>query len=433
MQNAVKSKGVVFTGKEICDFMSSFIELYDDRITTILEPSCGEGAFLESLLSFPVVKIHGNDINEDFVNTCKNNFGDKITLTNSDFINLSTKDKYDYVIGNPPYVRIQNLQKELIQQLKEEYPEYLTGNFDLYMYFILKGLDMLNDDGKLIYIVPNSLLYNKSCSKLKRYLFENGLVEYIIDFRDKKMFANYSTYTCIIVLNKKNSHQRNSYYINDAMNDNYKSVMYKDNEGVENTLLNYIDVKNGIATLADKVFIIKPKQETEQTYIVDDFEIEKDICKEILKVSKKTQITIIYPYDDGKVIPENVMKIRYPKCYEYLQSKKEILDNRDKGKKKYEAWYAYGRRQSLNISNGTRLFIPTLINNIKDNMIVNESPLFYSGLWIDIKETYKDTISIEDIQNTLIEVEKNILPKSNVKSQGWYSLCKTSFDVPCYL
>lgn len=427
MEHSVKNKGVVFTGKTICDFMTKFIDIAPDRNISILEPSCGEGAFLESLipLSNNNVKIYGNDINEEFINTCKNKFGENVLLSQTDFIKYPKDKKYDYIIGNPPYVRIQNIPSEQVQLLKKEYPEYLNGNFDLYMYFILKCIDMLTDDGKLIFIVPNTLLYNKSCSKLKQYLFDNGLVEYIIDFKDKKMFENYNTYTCIIVLNKKNRSERKSYFASNDMNNIYNTLLYCNNNQIENSLLKYIDVKNGIATLADKVFIINPKHE-------EDIEIEQEICKKILKVSKKTHMTIIYPYDNEcKIISEDEMKTKYPKCYQYLLDNKDNLEKRDKGNKKYDAWYAYGRKQSITTYQNTRLFIPTLVSNIKDNMILADVPLFYSGLWIDIKASYKDKINTQDIQNTLMKVEESILQKSNVKSQGWFSLSKSSFDVEC--
>lgn len=436
MSAPVKTKGVVFTGNDICDFMTRFVEVKDDKPINILEPSCGEGAFLKSLVSsLPAnkVSIHGNDIDKDFINTCKNNFENRVNLTNEDFVNLSKTNKYDCIIGNPPYVRIQNLPDEQVKQLKAEYPKYLTGNFDLYMYFILKCIDMLTDDGKLIFIVPNSLLYNKSCFKLKQYLFDSGLVEYIIDFKENKMFENYNTYTCIIVLNKKYRDKRISYFVNDKMNDDYKNVMYDNKTEIQNSLLKFIDVRNGIATLADKVFIFHPIGEDDHVYMLKNgFEIEKEVCKTIFKVSKKKEMVIIYPYDDnGKVIAEDVMKDKYPKCYEYLVHHKDALNKRDKGKKKYEAWYAYGRRQSITTYDGTRLFIPTLVSNIKDNMIFNESSLFYSGLWIDIKDVYKNKLSVDDVCETLLAVEKDILRKSNVKSHGWYSLSKSSFDVEC--
>ena len=57
-----------------------------------------------------------------------------------------------------------------------------------------------------------------------------------------------------------------------------------------------------------------------------------------------TEITLV----DGKIIDEDLIKTKYPGCYEYLVSRKSDLLSRDKGKvSKYDAWYAYGRRQGL--------------------------------------------------------------------------------------
>jgi adenine-specific DNA-methyltransferase len=360
-------------------------------------------------------------------------------LRNEDFIKYDKNRKYDIIIGNPPYIRIQNLPEDTRKSMRNEYKEVITGNTDIYVYFILKCIDMLKENGKLIFIVPNSLLYNKSCKKVMDNLKESKLLEYVIDFREKKVFEGFSVYTCIIVLNKEKASERTHYFYGTSVNGTYDKIPYNEEE-VESSLLKYINVKNGLATLCDDVYIIKdtellPTLNEDYVYFKKgsiEYRVERCLTKKVLKVSRKKEYTIICPYtfenNKAKIVEENELH-KYPECEKYLTHNKERLLNRDKGKKKYETWYAYGRKQGLDISDNIRIFIPSITQNIKDNIYEMNVPLFYSGLMIDIKHEFKDKTDKEMIIDALKKKEDAILKKANVKSNGWYALSKSCFDV----
>lgn len=428
MNKKIKENGVVFTPKYICDFMISFIE---NKHNSVFEPSCGEGIFIKTLIDNGYKNITANDINTEFIEKCKTNFTD-VKFYNENFIDYDKNEKYDTIIGNPPYVRIQNLQNDLVLKMKEEYPE-LQGNTDLYIYFIIKCINMLKQDGKMIFIIPNSFLYNKSCKKVLNKLINDGLLEYVIDFREKKIFDGFSIYNCILVCNKKNAKERQYYNYSTDLNGIYVKIPYI-KEPIKNSLLNYIDVKNGIATLCDNVYIIKEKEiikeDNQYLYIEKDdksYKIEKNIIQKILKVSKKEEYYIICPYTwiDGKAkIMDDLNE--YPECEKYLLHYKKILEKRDKGTKKYEQWYAYGRHQGLDYNDTNRYFISNIVKNIKDNIYQEKIPLFYSGLHIIIKESNYDILQV------IKDNEDKILSKSNIKSGGWYGLSKSSFDIEVF-
>jgi adenine-specific DNA-methyltransferase len=422
--NNVKNKGVVFTPEYISDFMVSFVDSKND----ILEPSCGEGIFIKSLIKkgYNNKNIIGNDINSEFIKSCKNTYSD-ITLLNQDFTDFDiTIKKYKTIIGNPPYIRIQNLPKEIITKIKKEYP-ILTGNLDIYIYFILKCIDLLDNDGKLIFIIPNSFLHNKSCHLIKQQLIDSCTLEYVIDFQDAKIFNGFSVYTCIIVINKKNSDKRTFYKYSNNFKNEYINVNYKNNE-IKNSLLNYINIKNGIATLCDDVFIIKEYVLKDGFYSFNknnkSYKIEKELIKKIIKISKKQEYHIIYPYIDNKII-DNLSG--YPEAEKYLLDNKQRLLLRDKGNKKYERWWAYGRKQGITISSLERLFISSLVPDIKSSLFLGNYDLFYSGLTIEIKSECNFTM--KKVINILKDKESIILKNCNIKSGGWYSLSKSCFDI----
>ena len=423
MTDSVKNKGVVFTPKHITETMVDFIG--SDKNLKIFEPCCGKGVFLETLSEKGYKNLYANDISSAFVNECKDLFGD-VVYTNEDFIDLQCKNTYDVIIGNPPYVKIQNLDSGDIFKIKNEYG--ITGNIDLYLYFILKCIDLLSVDGKLIFIVPNSFIYNKSCEKTKQSLMDLGYLEYVIDFRHEKIFKGYSVYTCILVINKKGAATRKSYSYKISKDDEYKIVPYK-SKTIGNSLLKYINIKNGIATLRDSIFILKDTK-VDNTYVYFsnngvDYKVEKSITKKIFKVSKQEEYYIIYPYDTECNIYETLDA--YPHCKEYLSDFRETLEMRDKGNKKYKKWFAYGRSQALSVVNGKRLFISSLMRQV--SVSERDVDLFYSGLYIQIKPEYTDVITSDDVKKIILDKASLIEANCNVKSDGWYVISKKSFDV----
>ena len=108
--------------------------------------------------------------------------------------------EYDYVVGNPPYVRIQNLpdsQKAMMDRLYDA----TTGNYDIYCPFYERGLDWLREDtGKLGFITPNQFMVTDYGEGLRRVVLENARIEEVYDFRDSGVFEDATNYPAILVL-----------------------------------------------------------------------------------------------------------------------------------------------------------------------------------------------------------------------------------------
>lgn len=419
MDEEIKKRGVVFTPLSIVKFMTSYID--NNKIQKILEPSCGLGYFINN-----IDKKHNItciDINKEYILNCNKKFKYvKCILKN--FINYKTDDKFDYIIGNPPYIKIQNIDNNDLNIMRKEYPEFINGNTNIYIYFIIKCFNLLNDNGKLIFIVPNTWIYSKSFKYFKDFIFKNKYLELLIDFKYKQIFKNVSTYTSIIILTKKNNDFY--YYSNDINPKKFIKKYYNNIISKKFNLLDIMTPRIGIMTLKDDVFIIKKYNiiDNKINFIKNNkkYIIEKNSCKKILKVSKNKVYLIIYPYDNNAKIISNLQKI-YPLAYEYLLDYKKDLNNRENGNNKYKYWYCYGRTQSLKVFKGKRLFISTIVKNIKDFIIEKDIDLYYSGLWIKPETKYK----IDYIKKKLIKNEKKILENSNNKSNNWYSLGVNSF------
>ncbi|NGM70271.1 N-6 DNA methylase [Natronolimnobius sp. AArcel1] len=108
--------------------------------------------------------------------------------------------EYDYVVGNPPYVRTQNLpdrQKEMMDQLYDS----TTGNYDIYCPFYERGLDWLCEGtGKLGFITPNQFMVTDYGEGLRRVLLNEACIEEVYDFRDSGVFEDAKNYPAIVIL-----------------------------------------------------------------------------------------------------------------------------------------------------------------------------------------------------------------------------------------
>lgn len=392
-----KNEGVVYTPKYIADFIISNIE-YDIK-ETIYEPSVGHGIFLFSLFEYVKNKFYlsNNDFsiwfnNKVFANELsKEKHEDLIKLLsiyfkingikNISFKNITCGDsllkeyeyKFEVLIGNPPYIRTKNIENEYLKYLKNNFYSCKESNIDIFYAFIELSSKIAKRSSL---IVPNSLISNKSATKLRELI--KPKVDEIIDFKSKLIFDSVRTYTCIYKLSEKNSSFIK--YSND-INSNFET--YK-KENLENkqwlfnksthakVLPNNIKVRGETATLKDHFYIIEnPKYilKDGKEYVVQNFEgedylIEKEATIIFNKVTKMdNKYKIINPYDqDFNIIPEEKLKIIFPKLYEYFIKFKEDLNKRDKGKtEKYESWYSYGRKQGL-IKNNKKyhLFIPKM-------------------------------------------------------------------------
>jgi hypothetical protein len=107
---------------------------------------------------------------------------------------------YDYVVGNPPYVRVQNLPDEQKAYLNELY-DSTTGNYDLYCPFYERGIDWLAEGtGRLGYITPNQFFVTDYGKGTRRELLRRTRVEEVYDFRDSGVFEDATNYPAIVVL-----------------------------------------------------------------------------------------------------------------------------------------------------------------------------------------------------------------------------------------
>lgn len=300
----------------------------------------------------PANHIYACDIDKDICDAVQKMLPPGHFRLGSFFAQKDWECKFDVVIGNPPFVRIHNIPEDTKKEIANF--DFCFGMYDLYYAFYEYGIKMLKPNGILLYISPNSFTKNASGIKMREYIEKNNLLAYFEDFSDEQKFDGYSTYTCIMMLTKSRP-----------------TIDIPWNKPRERIGLSYSSLQNGLATLADRIFI------------KDKFEdLEPECIRPIIKASTGEIKECIFP-----PATEEELK-KYPKTYEYLLSNKEKLQSRSiTGSTK---WFQFGRSQGLANINNEKLVISTTMPNSEVKYVrVGPEYLVYSGLYATAKDLDK--------------------------------------------
>lgn len=376
---------------------------------------------------------------------------------------------FDVIVGNPPYVCGRNMEDGTKEKTKM-YEVCNAGSTDLYIPFFQIAIEMIKENGMLGYITMNTFLKSLNARELRKYFMEGSYNISIVDFRGHQVFSGKSTYTCLFFLKKEKSEMLHyycdenaelskrfgytdiSYSILDAekgWNLNEHKVASK-LESVGIPLAKFCQSRHGIATLSNKTYIFTPIDENDKFYYLEKethiYQVEKEICKDIVNSNKlnsdisldKIKHKVIFPYQlcDGKafLIDENVMKHKFPMTYKYLESQRDELARRDKGKgKDYPVWYAYGRTQSL-VMPSIKLFFPKIANKPLHCALVNApNLLLYNGMAFVGEDERKMRILQKIFESNIFW--NYIVANSKPYSSGYYSLNGSNiknFGIPIF-
>lgn len=176
--------------------MISLAVIHQD--SEILEPSSGEGVFLDLLLSQGYSNITAYEI--DAALAKKFPF-----VHNESFVSSAIKGGFDLIIGNPPYIRWKNLEDDLKQELSTNalWKQHCNSLCDYLSIFILKSIDLLSENGQLIFICPDYWMSTTHARSLRNYMLQNGCFEEIYLFNETPLFDKVATSSTIFKYVKK--------------------------------------------------------------------------------------------------------------------------------------------------------------------------------------------------------------------------------------
>lgn len=475
-KNIVKTQGIVFTPIEVVDYIfKDMLEIREWKNKKIVDIAVGNGVFLIGLLinlkeQNPTIKLrpivennlYGYDLAEENVEYTKLNielllkyYGentDNLTLNIETANSLekfkNRKEEFDIILGNPPYVKQQNLTIDHRKYLEENF-KTINSNFNLSYAFLETIVNLLKPNGIAIQVVPNNLLKLKSASTLREYLIQNKVLDSIVDFDKYKIFKDIGTYTMVLKLSKKENKEikykkideqpdytkilKMPWQITITINkDSIDLISKKEEEIIEAVENNYYKLRTatGISTQNNFLYLVeKDKSGYYKEYNGIKYKIDAESIKPIYKCSMQNKNTlnkeyIIYPYENGKIKLEEVLKTTEPNTYKYLLAIKKELYKRSGIEENEKHWYKYGRSQAIN--NFQEKIIYPMTSKEPNFIHIKEEALYYNGnaiLEVKGKDKSLDLETAELILNSEI-IEKYVACKSHCISGGYYNYNK---------
>jgi methylase of polypeptide subunit release factors len=491
-ENDRKINGAFFTPSYVVDFIIR--ELAPNESNTMIDLSCGCGAFLIGLLDYfrqnsskPLKRIlrenvFGADILPYNVERTKVLLSiyalqlgeildeDDLNIYQVDSLRNAWKEQYDFVVGNPPYVKFQDLSDENRVFLAKEWRTLKNGTFNLYFAFFELGYHLLKPGGKLGYITPNNWFTSLAGEPLRQFFQQEKCVSRIIDFNHRKVF-DVQTYTAITFLKKSKQDaiqydrieegQTTESFLkaaNGSFNKldelspkKWRLLKSGEQENIRRIELGgppigqIYDICVGIATLKDEIYFINGLHQQGSYYMKEwagqYFPIEEEATRNVFKISdfknqeemSQNSRRIIFPYQvKGKTatsIPEHEFSRMFPKCYAYMLAVREILAARDKGKNEYRPFYSWGRTQGLT-RKGKKLLVPTFSQYPRFLLVEDEEAFFTNGYGLFFKENALFQHILANVE--MIDVVQKVLNSIVMH----YYVSKTSVAIeggyPCY-
>lgn len=344
---------------------------------------------------------------------------------------------FDAVIGNPPYIRIQELKESApleVEYYKKAYKTAGKGNYDIYVVFVEKGLSLLNRHGLLGYILPHKFFNAQYGEPLRALLSEHSYLSDIVHFGDKQIFDQATTYTCLLFLNKAGSKQCRVVKVDDLiawrnteeapegivpgeqiMQEEWNFVigestnLFKKLSSMPVKMRDVAEkIAQGIRTSANEVYVLDLIADDGNLITAHSKQLNRKVILEHDTVSLFLQGREIKPYrvlPSGKVvilpyhvmdrrvtlIPEKELQQKFPNTYAYLLENKSYLESRERGRMIGANWYAYIYPKNIEVMCTEKILIPDIADKASFALDETGKYAFTSGYGITLKTNITDS------------------------------------------
>ncbi len=332
---------------------------------------------------------------------------------------------FDCLIGNPPYIRIQELNGWASEQVvfyNQNYASAGKGNYDIYVLFLERGLRLLSEKGLLGFILPHKFFNARYGEGIREIIAEGLHLKKLVHFGSDQVFIGATTYTCLLFLTKQP--QQKAEIIKPVSLEKWKENAPSENGLMDNTLLNSGEwhftigkgseilsklanipntletvtdrIYQGLKTSFDKIYILEERGfsgnmvSVYSRHLEKEYLLESDLLHPLMKggdskrykMNRNTGLLILFPYalkaDKVRLISENEIKTNFPLTYGYLKECKKDLENREKGRMKNEKWYGYIYPKALDVISQPKIFTPD-IAPLASYSLDEEGSMFFTG------------------------------------------------------
>ena len=391
--------GDVFTKPQIVDYMLDLVGYTADKdlsSVSIMEPSCGEGRFIMSIIrrlkesafrfgfDFNDAyhrNISASDIDEEKVSHCIERIkiafpeivNPDISVVAEDFL-LADHKQVDIVIGNPPYIRYEQIPKDKLDIYKRRFVTFYY-RADMYVLFFEHSLRQLKHNGKHCFICANRWMKNRYGRKLRELVARCSNLCTIINMEGADAFdENVLAYPAITLVENnsdrkvlKYAETKNSMTLKEQTfislpspeSEEWNNVFNAENH---DTTFKTIEEQGfkigvGVATGADGIFISKDiKGLVEDELLIPSLNA-RDLKGNTLKWGGRY---LLNPYDkNGRLINLDV----HPKAKRYLEAHRERLMSRHKASRNPAAWYGTIDKVSPSLQSQPKILLPDISGN----------------------------------------------------------------------
>jgi type I restriction-modification system DNA methylase subunit len=317
---------------------------------------------------------------------------------------------FDAVIGNPPYIRIQALNEFApveVEHYRNAYRTARRGNYDVYVVFVERGLELLNKNGRLGYILPHKFFNTNYGAPLRELISKGKHLSEIVHFGDEQIFAGSTTYTSLMFLGKSENDEFTFAKVDDLTAWRTTSEVQESRvsaTSVTSKVWNFFvgsgaplatrliatfpsleqvaAVYVGVQTSADSVYILVSESKGDDKVVAYSeslgrtVELEKALLLPIVSGTDVQRYTplpsrqwIIFPYNivdtSATLMPWSTIVERAPSVAAYLKENERTLRSRERGRFNDEQWYRFGRNQNIGIQTRQKLCVPRLVDHLK--------------------------------------------------------------------
>lgn len=459
-----KSKGRVYTPKVIVEFILKEVikakDIINNPFIKILDPSCGGGNFIIPLYNY-LYKLYSENLkvinDKHNLHLNKKNINKHILENNiygmdidamalkilhidmwienqevfynlkcGDFLTYNGEEKFNSIIGNPPYIGHKAIEKDYVKVLKMFYSDVYKDKSDISYCFFKKAMTMLSYDGSIAFITSRYFMEAKCGDGFRDYLLNKNNIFKIVDFYGVRPFKGNGIDAAIVFIdNKKKTNidilrpvieTKDDF---DLMNSQSFYEISMDKKKLtgepwiivseeEDRIIKKIEDKGefkledacksfqGIITGCDKAFVVDED-------ILKTHKIEMDIVKPWIKNSKVKKEKKIecskYLLYSNDIEDEK----KYKNAIKYISEHEKKLKNRRECKKGIRKWYELQWGREKKMFEGEKIVFPYKGN--KNNFVLDKGSFFSAdiyGLYVTKEDLNKKWI-VDTLNSKLYE------------------------------
>ena len=206
--NEKKANGIYFTPKNIVIDMIKICKKHNKNIKRVLEPSCGSCQVINEVdKAFEDIQIDGVEFNNTIFTEIKAlEHTNNTNLMNNDYLKYVPEEKYDLIIGNPPYFVMPKKNVETI------YYNYFDGRPNIFVLFIIKAMFELKMNGILAFVLPKNFLNCNYYNKLRHYIWFHFKIISIKDHSNEK-YIETGQDTIVLIIQRRKKRTINIKYV----------------------------------------------------------------------------------------------------------------------------------------------------------------------------------------------------------------------------